>query len=340
MTVFYKGVAGRRNGKPLGAVIHNDAGGQGATAAFYKNWLPHHNAENGFAHVYVASDGIYRAEDYGNMAWHTANSTGNQWYVGWEVCQSMGKLEIFKENEQKTFKDVADWMTSNKMQPNVNTVRLHREFVATACPHRSYEIHGKMISLVKEYYISEIKKYMKKTTSTVTKPKTDDFNINNYITVKPSKIEVIKADYAYKEKTLKNKVGKKVEKGTVLTVSGIEYNGKYPRFKLKSGLYMTTRKDTVKALSEKVTTPAKKVPVSTVKKPAPVVLKGSNLPSKGTYKFTTNTNIRSGSSITSSVVGTYNKGESVAYDKKVTAGGYVWLSYIGGSGKRRYVAVV
>lgn len=75
--------------------------------------------------------------------------------------------------------------------------------------------------------------------------KTSDFDINNYHTEKFAQIKLIKDDYAYKDVSLKNRVGEKVKKGTILTVVAVEYSGKYPRFKLKSGLYITTRKDTV-----------------------------------------------------------------------------------------------
>lgn len=77
------------------------------------------------------------------------------------------------------------------------------------------------------------------------KDATTTFDINNYHTTKFAQIKLIKDDYAYKEVSLKNKVGGKVKKGTILTVVAVEYSGKYPRFKLKSGLYITTRKDTV-----------------------------------------------------------------------------------------------
>lgn len=36
-------------GKPSGAVIHNDAGGKGATAKSYVSSLPNHNPAVGFA---------------------------------------------------------------------------------------------------------------------------------------------------------------------------------------------------------------------------------------------------------------------------------------------------
>lgn len=82
-----------------------------------------------------------------------------------------------------------------------------------------------------------------------------------------------------------------------------------------------------KPSTPKPTTPAKK-------------LKGEDLPNKGYYKVGVATNIRSGASTSSAIVGSYNKGQGFNYDSKKTAGGYVWLSYISYSGQRRYVAVV
>ena len=54
----------------------------------------------------------------------------------------------------------------------------------------------------------------------------------------------MKDDWAYTEKELKNKKVK-TPKNTIYTVVEIVYSGEYPRYKLKSGLYVTTRKDTV-----------------------------------------------------------------------------------------------
>lgn len=56
------GVAGNRGRNPIGIFIHNDAGSQNANAAFYRNWLQTHPLENGFAHYYVAQDGILQAK--------------------------------------------------------------------------------------------------------------------------------------------------------------------------------------------------------------------------------------------------------------------------------------
>ena len=60
--------AGVRGYNPTGVVIHNDAGSNGANVAFYNNWLPTHDPELGFAHVYIASDGRLQASDL--VIWH------------------------------------------------------------------------------------------------------------------------------------------------------------------------------------------------------------------------------------------------------------------------------
>lgn len=49
-------------------------------------------------------------------------------------------------------------------------------------------------------------------------------------------------------------------------------------------------------------------------------------------------NVRSAPSTSAAIVATYGKGETIYYDRVYKANGYMWLSYIGNSGKRRYVA--
>lgn len=159
-----RGVAGLRAGTVKGIVIHNDAGSVYATAASYVNALDvMTNAQlaNGFAHYYIDRYTTARVEDTYNMAWHTANTDGNANYIGYEVCQSYGASdEVFLMNEQAVFKQAAEDLKFCGLVPDRNTVRLHKEFSATACPHRSWELHGKSTNAVKDYFIKEIKKYM------------------------------------------------------------------------------------------------------------------------------------------------------------------------------------
>lgn len=151
------------------------------------------------------------------------------------------------------------------------------------------------------------------------------FNIDNYWTTKPAQIRLLKDEYAYKEKELAKRVGDKVKKGTILTVTGIEYSGKYPRFKLKSGLYITTRKDTVEPYT-KSSGGSTSTNTST-----------SNrwITKKGTATVTTSAGIRlrgataSGSvtdPIKQALLATLAKGSKVAYDRiLVQPNGHVWV---------------
>lgn len=150
--------AGVRGYNPTGVVIHNDAGSNGANVAFYNNWLPTHNPELGFAHVYIASDGRLQASNFSNMAWHCANSYGNANYASWEVCQSEGDLDQFLKNEQAVFDDVAKYMKQWGLTPNHDTVKLHQELSSTSCPRRSVEVHGGTLESCRSYFIAELNK--------------------------------------------------------------------------------------------------------------------------------------------------------------------------------------
>lgn len=153
------GIAGDRGKDPIGIYIHNDAGSQAANAEHYRNWLPTHNLSEGFAHYYVASDGILQAESDRNKAWHCGQSNGNSNYLSIEVCQSMGDLEVFKANEEKALQLAAQKCKQYGIVPSNSTIKLHQEVSATACPHRSVEIHGGTAK-TKEYFIERIKALM------------------------------------------------------------------------------------------------------------------------------------------------------------------------------------
>lgn len=58
----------------------------------------------------------------------------------------------------------------------------------------------------------------------------------------------------------------------------------------------------------------------------------------GTFYPNTTINVRDYPSTQGSVMAQYTSGQSVYYDSYVINEGYVWLSYIGGSGERRYLA--
>lgn len=79
-------------------------------------------------------------------------------------------------------------------------------------------------------------------------------------------------------------------------------------------------------------------------KPTPKPPTASNsgyklVPQNGKCTWNTSVQIREKPSTKSKSVGQYNKGQTVVYDYYVDNEGYRWISWIGGSGKRRYSAV-
>lgn len=151
-----------------GVVIHNDYGSKNATAKWYANtFLPQRAKQGqlslGVAHYYIDASCIARVVDTYREAWHTGNREGNGHYIGYEVCGSRWdnglSTEAFKANEEMAFRQAAEDMLFYKLPVNRNTVRLHKEFSSTSCPHRSWDLHGKSVNAVKDYFISRIKHY-------------------------------------------------------------------------------------------------------------------------------------------------------------------------------------
>lgn len=168
-----RGIAGRRGMNPVGIFIHNGADSQNATSEYYKNYLQRANLENGFAHYYVCSDGILQAEDDSNCAWHCGDLNGNLNFLGIEVCQSMGDLNVFKANEEKALQLAAQKCKQYGITPSASTIMLHQEVFATACPHRSVEIHGGAAQ-TKAYFINRIKELINGNQSTTTDQEGED----------------------------------------------------------------------------------------------------------------------------------------------------------------------
>lgn len=166
----------KRGSKPKGIVIHSDAGSVYATAKSYRSSLvnaPLSRLEAGIAHSYISGTDVWQALDESQIGWHTANANGNKYYYGIEVCQSKGASNAqFLANEQAAFQESARLLKKWGLPANRNTVRLHNEFVATSCPHRSAYLHtgfnpetqgamsyAKQVQL-KDYFIKQIRAYM------------------------------------------------------------------------------------------------------------------------------------------------------------------------------------
>lgn len=56
------------------------------------------------------------------------------------------------------------------------------------------------------------------------------------------------------------------------------------------------------------------------------------------FSIVCSSHVRSEPSLNGEIVATYSKGQVINYDSYCITNGHVWISYIGASGKRRYVA--
>lgn len=188
----------KRGYKPKFIVIHNDAGSKGATAEAYRNGLvnaPLSRLEAGIAHSYISGNTVWQALDESQIAWHTANQYGNKNGYGIEVCQSIGADDkTFLQNEQATFQECARLLKKWGLKANRNTIRLHNEFTQTECPHRSANLHAGMNTKVdaytderqlkiKDYFIKQIRTYMKGDIPTATVVKGSKSSSNTVSTV-------------------------------------------------------------------------------------------------------------------------------------------------------------
>lgn len=168
----------KRGKKPTAVVIHNDAGR--STGKAYENSLVNANQTRlfrGIAHAYASKGYVWEGISEDRIAFHTGDGTGKasgNWNAyGIEVCQSFSVSDKeFLQNEQAVLQFIADKMKKWNMKPTRNTVKLHMEYVATACPHRSMKLHtgfdpetqgrpsNKIMLKLKDYFIKQLRAYI------------------------------------------------------------------------------------------------------------------------------------------------------------------------------------
>ncbi|MFS7413344.1 N-acetylmuramoyl-L-alanine amidase [Carnobacterium maltaromaticum] len=151
-----------RSLKMVGAIIHNDAGSK--TPEQYKNWLlgmSSEQLEDGFAHWYINRNERYLAMPLERCAWHCGNAWGNANLGSYEVCQSLSATdEEFLANEEAVFAQVAEDFKYRGLPANRDTIKLHCEYFATACPQRSLALHGGNVESCRSYFIERVNAHM------------------------------------------------------------------------------------------------------------------------------------------------------------------------------------
>ena len=244
----------KRVGSIDGVVIHNTA--DSITAKEQYNRLSNASVaryEGGVAHYYGDRKTMWRAIDTFRIAWHVADLYGNGHYLGYEVADSMGASnKEFAKNEQAVFKQAGIDMLYYGIEPNRKTVKLHNQFVPTACPHRSMALHVGFDPIVngapptakqlemQDYFIKEIKKYYNNPTIEIGEPD----NITDGVTIPTDKQQ--KNPVKAKSKKVGNKWRRnthgilwKPEKATFTATSDIytRYNGPWTGWEIAGMLY-------------------------------------------------------------------------------------------------------
>ena len=306
-----------------GAVIHNDYGRM--TPKQYVAWLKTRNLELGIAHYYGNRNQMARVIDTNKVGWHTANEEGNGHYIGYEVCESLSASDAdFLANEEAVFKQVAEDFKFYGITPNRNTVRLHKEFTSTSCPHRSWELHGRELNAVKDYFISRIKAHMSPvvTTPVATAPTpkpTGGLPVGSKVTVRAA------ATHYQTGQPIADFV--KGRTYTILQVKAVNQSASSKAY-LLDGINSWV-------LEQDLTTSVTSAPISA---PAPAQTSGW-VAESGTFYPNVAVGVRSEPKDSSPVIATYFPGESVRYDSFMNDGTYVWVHYVSYSGSNRYLKV-
>ena len=136
-------------------VIHNDAGRMNPKQ--YVDWLRERDKSLGIAHYYCNRKMIAQVLNTSDIGYHTGDWWSNCRSIGYEVCESLKVSdEDFLENEDVALAQATEDLLFYGLPINMDTVRLHHEFVPTTCPHRSMELHGGTTESVKAYFVQRM----------------------------------------------------------------------------------------------------------------------------------------------------------------------------------------
>ena len=136
-------------------VIHNDAGRMNPKE--YIDWLRERDKSLGIAHYYCNRKMIAQVLNTSDIGYHTGDWWSNCRSIGYEVCESLKVSdEDFLANEDVALAQATEDLLFYGLPINMDTVRLHHEFVPTTCPHRSMELHGGTTESVKSYFVQRM----------------------------------------------------------------------------------------------------------------------------------------------------------------------------------------
>lgn len=305
---------------PIGVCVHNTYNDASA-----KNEISYMKSNNNQVSFHVAIDDVeaIQAIRFDRNAWHAGDGgsgTGNRRYIAVEICYSKSGGDRFIKAEKRAAKEIAAIL--KQFGWGISNVKKHQDFSGKYCPHRTLDMGW-------QRFLNMISAELNGTSVSSQPSKNTSSNTVGYtVKITASVLNVRKGPGTNYD------VSTTVRKNEVYTIVE-EKNG---WGKLKSGagwisLQYTSKGNTSSTQSNKVLTskcdPVVLAPVTEVGGSGTATITASSIKFRDHY--CTHCGV---------VQGTYNKGESVIYDKKCYTEKYVWISWISAStGKRRWMPI-
>jgi uncharacterized protein YgiM (DUF1202 family) len=264
------------------------------------------------AHYEITPTQIIGCVDETRSAWHAGNKLMNQRSIGLEHVNSTGapNWEVAEATLKLSAKLCADICKRYGIPIDSAHIVPHNSIVATDCPGGISMSH--YIELVREAAGQKVPSTGSATTTPEAKPTgkggTYTFKATTNVRTSPSTSAAVVAQY---------KAGQTVSYSSTVQAEGYTW------------MVYTGASGKTRYVAQTNGTEGSNPTASST---------SGRVAQSGTWRARTTVNVRAAASTSSAVVATYKKGQTVKYDSYIDAEGIRWCSYIGGSGKRRYVA--
>lgn len=311
---------------PIGICVHNTY--NDAPAKNEASYMKNNNSSTSF-HIAVDDVEALQLIPFNRNAWASGdgNGQGNRKHIHIEICYSKSGGNRFIESEKNAVKVIVEIL--NKYEWGIDRVKKHQDFANKYCPHRTLDMGwNRFLEMIKNEMKGE-----SQSDKPVEKPQAN--NSPNIKTVAEGKAFVGNRCKELQQKLIK--VG--------YDCGGFGADGMYGKgthedliaFQKKYGLVVDglAGNNTFKKLDEVI----KNMNKPTQKPSTSSGSKYKLIAQKGKCTWNTSVQIREKPSTKAKSVGQYSKRQTVVYDYYVDNEGYRWISWIGGSGKRRYSAV-
>ena len=303
--------------RPIRAVVlhHNGSTGTGVVPNVWRT-------REASAHYQIENGEIISTLDESLVAWAVGDWNANTETISIENQNETGapSWKVWRANEDAAARLVADICRRYGLPINGSTVLPHRHFSATACPG------GLDLNYVISQAGGNTQNVAPQTPQqpAMTPPAQAGGNGGTFVVDKASGANVRTSPYVNAPVRADKFLSQGASVAFIGTVHGSSVDGNDIWYKTSvSGLYVWSGGTHIAGGSA---TPAQAQSTSSL------------VPQNGTYRANGEMNVRLQPSLNGEIVATVPAGYTCSYDNYVDADGIRWISYIGQSGRRVYIA--